>query len=342
MSLTIDYFKQLHYDFIPKGSYIQDKMKTILYTSFLVVILQYVTSINAVTQSELIHHVEADPELEAYLREAIENFREQMKEGIDAIQMPILDPLELSQLNINVRENLATLDLHIKTITVEGLSSFTFHDIYPDLESYFLKVNLTIPSVESWGTYDLNGKLLKIFPLKGNGNFQINITQAEIVGLTVQCLSIFKLTHLKPNLEEMYLGINLTLPEIYMSGNYSVNGKLVKILPIYGDGSFYMNATDIKISGFGQLAFTNETIQMSLLKLDLHWEHLAVNMENFLGGGSFAKVLQQVVPKVGRDIFYGYKPLIMEKLEKFMQEMVNEKLEEECVKDIIKVIIPQQ
>ncbi|KAG8198364.1 hypothetical protein JTE90_021612 [Oedothorax gibbosus] len=275
MSLTIDYFKQLHYDFIPKGSYIQDKMKTILYTSFLVVILQYVTSINAVTQSELIHHVEADPELEAYLREAIENFREQMKEGIDAIQMPILDPLELSQLNINVRENLATLDLHIKT-------------------------------------------------------------------LTVQCLSIFKLTHLKPNLEEMYLGINLTLPEIYMSGNYSVNGKLVKILPIYGDGSFYMNATDIKISGFGQLAFTNETIQMSLLKLDLHWEHLAVNMENFLGGGSFAKVLQQVVPKVGRDIFYGYKPLIMEKLEKFMQEMVNEKLEEECVKDIIKVIIPQQ
>lgn len=140
----------------------------------------------------------------------------------------------------------------------------------------------------------------------------------------------------------MFLGINLTLPELYVNGQYSVNGKFLKIFPIYGAGNFYINATDIKISGVGQLGFTTETVQMSLLHLDLHWEHLAVDMQNFLGGGSFSEVLQRVVPDVGRDIFHVYKPLIMEKLVTSLQRMVNDKLNEECVKDIIKVIIPKQ
>lgn len=90
------------------------------------------------------------------------------------------------------------------------------------------------------------------------------------------------------------------------------------------------------------MEFTTETVQMSLLRLDLHWEHLAVDMQNFLGGGSFSEVLQRVVPDVGRDIFHVYKPLIMEKLETSLQRKVNDKLNEECVKDIIKVIIPKQ
>ncbi|KFM82826.1 hypothetical protein X975_20307, partial [Stegodyphus mimosarum] len=219
-------------------------------------------------------HVEPDPDLENYLREALENFREQMKSGIPSIKMPVLDPLHLQNLDINVYENLATMTLKIKE-------------------------------------------------------------------LTVSCLSLFNVSNLQPNLEEFFLRINLSLPEIYVKGHYNVNGRLLKIFPIYGQGYFNINATEISIAGTGQLGFTSDTMQMSLLKLDLHWEHLAVFMENFLGGGDFSDVLQKAVPKVGRDIFNVYKPLIMEKLESALTNKVNEKFQDPAVKNIIKSIIPK-
>ncbi|CAL1293758.1 unnamed protein product [Larinioides sclopetarius] len=250
-----------------------DKMKVVLAVTFILLALQ--ASGSDISSESVHNHVEPDPDLENYLREAIENFREQMKEGIEAINMPVLDPLELKDLDINVAENLATMDLHIKM-------------------------------------------------------------------LTVRSLSIFNITHLSPNLEELYLAINLTLPEIYVHGHYRVDGKFVKIFPIYGQGYFDVNATDINISGVGKLGFTMDTLQMDLLKLDLYWEHIDVFMENFLGGGSFSQVLQRVVPNVGRDIFNVYKPLILERLETCLTDEINSKLNEPIVKDIIKGIIPKQ
>ncbi|KAF8790325.1 Mite allergen Der f 7 like protein [Argiope bruennichi] len=244
-------------------------MRALLAVSFIILVLK--TSARDISSESVHQRVEPDPDLENYLREAIENFREQMKEGIPAINMPVLDPLELKNLDINVAENLATMDLSIKT-------------------------------------------------------------------LTVRCLSIFNIMHLSPNLEEMYLAINLTLPEIYVHGQYRVDGKLVKIFPIYGQGYFDLNATDINISGVGKLGFTTDTVQMELLKLDLYWEHLAVFMENFLGGGSFSEVLQRIVPNVGRDIFNVYKPLMLEKMETCLTDRINNKLNQPFVKDIIKDI----
>ncbi|GBL77054.1 hypothetical protein AVEN_12704-2 [Araneus ventricosus] len=248
------------------------KMRELLAVTFILLVLNVRAS--DIAREPVHQHVESDPDLENYLREAIENFREQMKVGIEAINMPVLDPLELKNLVINVAENLATMDLSIKM-------------------------------------------------------------------LTVRCLSIFNITHLSPNLEELYIAINLTLPEIYVHGQYRVDGKFVKIFPIYGQGYFDLNATDINISGVGKLGFTADSLQMDLLKLDLYWEHLAVFMENFLGGGSFSEVLQRIVPNVGRDIFNVYKPLMLEKLETCLTDKINSKLNEPIVKDIIKGIIPK-
>lgn len=62
--------------------------------------------------------VESDPDMERYLKETLENFRLQMREGIDAIHMPRLDPLKLENLDLNVNENLATLSLRMKEVLV--------------------------------------------------------------------------------------------------------------------------------------------------------------------------------------------------------------------------------
>ncbi|XP_055930846.1 uncharacterized protein LOC129961062 isoform X1 [Argiope bruennichi] len=195
-----------------------------------------ISSIERNTKKSVHQRVEPDPDLENYLREAIENFREQMKEGIPAINMPVLDPLELKNLDINVAENLATMDLSIKTITVAGLSSFEFHHIYPDLESFFLQVNLTLPNVTSWGLYSLTGKLLKIFPLKGNGNFQINVTEGEIGGTGQLEFIDNTLQMTKLELEFTWKKLEVFLENFLGGGKFSE--VLQKIIPSAGKSVF--------------------------------------------------------------------------------------------------------
>ncbi|GIY83794.1 uncharacterized protein CEXT_590192 [Caerostris extrusa] len=247
------------------------KMKSVF--AFIFILFAWVV-IAVNTSAEITRQdVEADPDLEKYLREAIDNFREQMKVGIPEINMPILDPLVLKDLDINVDENLATMELSIKTIIVNGLSSFKFHHIYPDLESFFLQVNLTLPQVTSSGEYSLTGKLLKIFPLKGNGNFQINITEGEI-------------------------------------------------------------------SGIGQLEFVNDTLEMTKLELDFIWKKLEVFLENFLGGGKFAQVLQKIIPAAGKSVFDNFKPDILKMMNRALIDEVNKELRKPEVKKIIEGILP--
>ncbi|XP_055930848.1 uncharacterized protein LOC129961062 isoform X3 [Argiope bruennichi] len=209
-------------------------MRALLAVSFIILVLK--TSARDISSESVHQRVEPDPDLENYLREAIENFREQMKEGIPAINMPVLDPLELKNLDINVAENLATMDLSIKTITVAGLSSFEFHHIYPDLESFFLQVNLTLPNVTSWGLYSLTGKLLKIFPLKGNGNFQINVTEGEIGGTGQLEFIDNTLQMTKLELEFTWKKLEVFLENFLGGGKFSE--VLQKIIPSAGKSVF--------------------------------------------------------------------------------------------------------
>lgn len=143
-------------------------------------------------------------------------------------------------------------------------------------------------------------------------------------------------------MEQLYILVNLTLPELYVKGHYNLDGKFVKIFPIYGSGRFEINATEICIAGRGKLRFANGTLEMNVLKLDLLWKTIAVFLENFLGGGDFSEVLQRVVPAVGKDVFLAYKPLILEKLQCALTKEVNKKLDDPLVREIIKGIYPDE
>lgn len=130
------------------------------------------------------------------------------------------------------------------------------------------------------------------------------------------------------------------MPALYVHGHYNLNGKFAKIFPIYGSGLFDINATDICLAGKGKLHLFNDSLEMSLLKLDLKWQHITVFLENFLKGGDFSEVLQRVVPGVGKDVFLAYRPCILDKVETALTRKINEKLDDPVVKEIIKGIYP--
>lgn len=161
-----------------------------------------------------------------------------------------------------------------------------------------------------------------------------------ILQVTVNNLSSFNITDLQSNLEKLFLSISLRLPALYVKGHYDLDGKFVKIFPIYGSGDFEINATDIILAGKGQLRIANESMEMDMLKLDLHWTHITVFLENFLKGGDFSEVVQRIIPGVGKDVFLAYKPFILDKIECALTRKVNDKLDDPLVKEIIKGIHP--
>lgn len=159
--------------------------------------------------------------------------------------------------------------------------------------------------------------------------------------IIIRYLSEFKLHELQPNLEDFFIKINLTLPAVQARGQYKVNGKIIQIFPIYGEGDFEINVTRAAIAGSGKLDFVSDTLQMTTLSLNLSWEEMKVNMENLLGGGRFTKILQQIVPTIGKGVFDTFKPEVMREINKALKNELNKELRKPEVKDIIKGILPE-
>ncbi|XP_076317075.1 uncharacterized protein LOC143229113 isoform X2 [Tachypleus tridentatus] len=216
-----------------------------------------------------------DPDFEAYLREVLENFRNTMEYGIPPIGVPPLEPLTLRNIDINVKEDVADVDLKFYELKIEGLSKFVVDKMESNLASYYADIGLSLPHLVVTGQYYLAGKVIGIFPLKGEGDYQII-------------------------------------------------------------------AEGIYIGGMGQLVFNGQDLQFNELNLGLSWDELKVNLENFLGGGEWSKLIQVLLPAVGKGVFDRFKPKVMELLNKALMNKVNEELRKPDVKEIIKGIFPDK
>lgn len=113
----------------------------------------------------------------------------------------------------------------------------------------------------------------------------------------------------------------------------------MKIFPLKGNGYFTINITEAEISGVGQLEFVNKTLSMTKLELDLTWKTMNVFLENFLGGGKFAEILQKMIPKSGKNVFDNFKPDILKYMNTALTKAVNKELEKPEVKSIIQGIL---
>ncbi|GBL89867.1 hypothetical protein AVEN_130692-1, partial [Araneus ventricosus] len=66
------------------------------------------------------------------------------------------------------------------------LSGFVMDNLHADLQNLSLTFHLCIPWIKAYGNYSINGKIIKIVPLRGNGEFRIesyNLTVAAKASL---------------------------------------------------------------------------------------------------------------------------------------------------------------
>lgn len=67
-----------------------------------------------------------------------------------------------------------------------GLSGFILEDLNADLQNLSLRFDLTIPNIKANGNYKIDGKIIKIIPVRGNGTFWVeskNLSVAAVASI---------------------------------------------------------------------------------------------------------------------------------------------------------------
>ncbi|XP_076363897.1 uncharacterized protein LOC143253627 isoform X2 [Tachypleus tridentatus] len=119
----------------------------------------------------------------------LENFRDKMPTGVPELKFPVLDPLMIGNINENIKEGIAQVDINIQNLQLFGLSGFSVPSLEADLQDLKISFKLKLPFLKATSNnYNLEGKIAGIFPLYGDGKATIQIDNLDIYldgGLTV-------------------------------------------------------------------------------------------------------------------------------------------------------------
>lgn len=192
----------------------------------------------------------------------IENFREDMTTGIPELKVPVLDPFRSKKpVNIDVEDKKASVHGNFSNILVQGLSKFVLDDLHADVQNLSLRFDLTIPYIKASGYYALDGKIIKIIPLRGNGSFWV-----ESKNLSVAARASMR------NTEDNHLQLSEDLD------------------------------------------------------VDMDFDKVEVYLENFLGGGRWTEVLLKILNDISKDLFRKCLPLLKNELNKSLLKVINKHL----------------
>ncbi|GFY75092.1 uncharacterized protein TNIN_190911 [Trichonephila inaurata madagascariensis] len=122
---------------------------------------------------------EYDEKLSEFIKEILENFREQMPEGIPDIGIPPIDPLVIPDIDEDIDDGIAKMVLRMRDINILGISKFHIVDLKADLEKGFANFSISLPELTASGNCYMNGKILGIFPMNSDGPFNINVTEVS-------------------------------------------------------------------------------------------------------------------------------------------------------------------
>ncbi|XP_076345760.1 uncharacterized protein LOC143244625 [Tachypleus tridentatus] len=108
--------------------------------------------------------------LDDYLRNILENFREDMRIGIDSLKIPILDPFSLPEAVIDVNEDVAKVKTVFKNLVIKGMSYFYLEQLATSLKYLSISFSITLEDLFASGYYELDGLIISFIPLRGNGS----------------------------------------------------------------------------------------------------------------------------------------------------------------------------
>lgn len=125
----------------------------------------------------------------------------------------------------------------------------------------------------------------------------------------------------------MKINIEMSIPLVRMVGNYSMDGK-VTFFSINGNGSFWFNITELRMSGLLSLKRNDKNqLHVSDVKLDAESEDLSLHFENLLGGGSLSSLSNTILNELSGLMFEHITNSITSEISKDLTEYVDKQLQ---------------
>ncbi|CAH0558260.1 unnamed protein product [Brassicogethes aeneus] len=117
----------------------------------------------------------SEKDLDKCIINSIDELRPKLREGIEELNVPSIEPLTLDEVKLRSGPRAAKIDANITNLRVWGASDFQILSLEPNLNKNKFVFKATIPSLYFEGDYDIDMNLL-LLKFKGQGPIQGNFS----------------------------------------------------------------------------------------------------------------------------------------------------------------------
>jgi len=214
--------------------------------------------------------INKDDSVDNYIKAILEELRAAMPVGIPELGIPILDPFDVPHFDIpHIEEGPVVADITIDDFTIKNLATFESKTVHLDVVGLSLELELDIPMLRGDAIYSLDGTILSLFPLYGNGDMYI-----ELSGLAIKA------------------------------------------------------AAGVLIDGEGK-------VQVTDMNLGADFDNAVIHLDNLVGGGDFGETINQLLSALAPTIWDQFKDLVFDELNTVLTNIINDELGKCPIQDII-------
>ncbi|BES97648.1 Haemolymph juvenile hormone Hypothetical protein protein (JHBP) [Nesidiocoris tenuis] len=112
----------------------------------------------------------SDPELNQCIKHSFEHLRPYLIKGIPEIKLQSIEPLRIPKMVMDNGHGAVRVRAQFSNITVIGATNYTILDVKGNVTTYKIELALSIPRIETTGSYEVNGNVL-LFPVRSRGDF---------------------------------------------------------------------------------------------------------------------------------------------------------------------------
>jgi len=163
--------------------------------------------------------------------------------------------------------------------------------------------------------------------------FQADIT---IDNFVIKHLSTFetKLAHL--DLEGLALELDLFIPDLRGDADYTIDGKFLGIVHVYGDGPMWIEIYDLDLMGKAAVLINPEGfLEVSEMNITATFGDIKMNLTNLEGGSNLGDSINNILNLMGGFIWDQLSGVILPILDNLLMDVLNDALDGCSIPDLI-------
>ena len=170
-----------------------------------------------------------------FLNEVLQNAKAHMKDGIPALGVPPLDPLDIGKFAFKEDTSYANFKAYCHDVAIHGFSGINIGKVSFNQAKLEVSATAVMKVLEVTGKYKLSGMALFVIPLEGNGDFKVT-ADVVTVNITMKVGNNFDINLLKTKIEVENIGFDFKSIHAKLTGlegggnlNETLNGLINSI-----------------------------------------------------------------------------------------------------------------